>query len=74
MFPVLTSPMPFPPQLLLQIVVPDKWKDGARNVVGGKDGGRKAGKIGSKKKFKTRYLNTNNSEHNLNLNSPLLCS
>lgn len=24
---------------LSKLVVPDKWKDGARNVVGGKDGG-----------------------------------
>eukprot|EP01066_Platyproteum_vivax_P002376 Platyproteum_vivax@DN128_c0_g1_i1.p2 len=28
---------------LSKLVTPDVWKDGARNVVGGKDGGRKAG-------------------------------
>ncbi|KAG7401568.1 hypothetical protein PHYBOEH_000626 [Phytophthora boehmeriae] len=28
---------------LSKLVVPDKWKDGARNVTGGKDGGRAVG-------------------------------
>ncbi len=26
---------------LTKVIVPDKWKDGARNTVGGKDGGQK---------------------------------
>ncbi|EQC34554.1 cysteine-rich PDZ-binding protein [Saprolegnia diclina VS20] len=26
---------------LSKLIVPDKWKDGARNTMGGKDGGRK---------------------------------
>ena len=32
--------------VFLQIVVPDKWKAGARNVTGGKHGGRKVGGAG----------------------------
>ncbi|TMW64274.1 hypothetical protein Poli38472_012896 [Pythium oligandrum] len=28
---------------LSKLVVPDKWKDGARNTTGGKDGGRAVG-------------------------------
>lgn len=28
---------------LNKVIVPDVWKDGARNVNGGKDGGRKVG-------------------------------
>ena len=31
-----------------QIVVPDKWTAGARNVTGGKHGGRSVGKVRSK--------------------------
>ncbi|RHZ10860.1 hypothetical protein DYB31_012323, partial [Aphanomyces astaci] len=26
---------------LSKVIVPDRWKDGARNTAGGKDGGRK---------------------------------
>ena len=28
---------------LTKVIVPDKWKDGARNTIGGKDGGIKVG-------------------------------
>lgn len=28
---------------LSKLAVPDKWTDGARNTVGGKDGGRRVG-------------------------------
>jgi hypothetical protein len=28
---------------LAKVITPDVWKDGARNVTGGKDGGRKVG-------------------------------
>jgi hypothetical protein len=28
---------------LSKLIVPDKWKDGARNTTGGKDGGRQIG-------------------------------
>ncbi|RLN92164.1 hypothetical protein BBJ28_00016503 [Nothophytophthora sp. Chile5] len=39
---------------LSKLVVPDKWKDGARNTTGGKDGGRAVGKDRSLAKKKSR--------------------
>ncbi|OQR92062.1 hypothetical protein ACHHYP_04080 [Achlya hypogyna] len=39
---------------LSKLIVPDKWKDGARNTTGGKDGGRKIAQnsaLGKKHRF-----------------------
>nr|CCA18627.1 conserved unknown protein putative [Albugo laibachii Nc14] len=42
---------------LTTLIVPDKWKDGARNVTGGKDGGRAVGtnKLVEKKRISNRF-------------------
>eukprot|EP01067_Filipodium_phascolosomae_P007788 Filipodium_phascolosomae@DN639_c0_g1_i1.p1 len=48
---------------LTKIITPDVWKTGSRNVMGGKDGGRKTNEnslLSSKKRFNTRsepYMN-----------------